>query len=171
MKKLEMIENAIKLLVVTSLVIIVLAACMKASEREYKQNIPSILTPTATATALSKVKQTEAPNSSDGLDKIIKISATKLSSEYKNNEVQADHNYQDEMMLVNGIIYEITVDQGSTYIKLEGSEFDQISCKMQDSENEKIMELKKGKKVVIQGLCIGFDELDFYPSLEECKLK
>lgn len=161
-----MIENAIKLLVVTSLVIIVLAACMKASEREYKQNIPSILTPTPTAE-----KQTEAPNSSDGLDKIIKISAAKLSADYKENEVQADHNYQDEMMLVNGIIYEITVDQGSTYIKLEGSEFDQISCKMQDSENEKIMELKKGKKVVIQGLCIGFDELDFYPSLEECKLK
>jgi hypothetical protein len=157
------IENIIKVLVLLSLVIIIISSCSEEIKKD-----PYAITPSVTI-----LKQTEAQNThkySESFQKeIATISAVELSKDYLENEITADNKYLDEMIIVSGKIYEVSKELGTVYIKLEGAEYEQVSCQMIAEQENFVAKLKVGDRINIQGLCAGYDSV--YINLEECILK
>lgn len=83
----------------------------------------------------------------------IKINASKILSDYRNNEVQADNVYKGKYVEVTGWVGEIKKDLfGSLYITVgTGAEFEipQVQAFFDDSMNNKLATLNKGARVTI----------------------
>lgn len=98
----------------------------------------------------SKDKQEEQPD--------LTITASELSKAYDSNEVKADQQYKDKLVLISGKVKSIEVMAGQTFIVLDSgnpSSITDIQCFLNDSEKDKASELQKGNNVSLQGKVDG----------------
>ena len=85
------------------------------------------------------------------------VTATKLYTEYDDNEVAADLKYKDKVITVSGVVDDIAKDiLDDIYVTLKGDEyFGTVQCFFSDSHTNKAASLKKGDRLTIKGLCTG----------------
>jgi hypothetical protein len=90
------------------------------------------------------------------------ISADALTKEFKDNPTQANTKYINQAVLIDGIVTEIT---GVTV------SMNNIACNIDSTNIEKIKLVKKGDKIKIQGLVVGYNDLMEEIPMAQCKIK
>ncbi len=102
----------------------------------------------------------------------IVVKASKLYSDYDSNEVKADKKYKDKLLEVTGIVNDIGVSLGQTYVCLStGEQYSAFSvqCFFDDEDDiDKVSELSKGDKITLSGTCTG---MSMNVTVDNCKLK
>ena len=103
----------------------------------------------------------------------LNISASELINAYKENEVKADKMYKGKIVEVNGIVDGIDSDiSDKAVVRLSNGDefsFDNVSCYIDDENQNKACELKKGQNVTIVGKADG--EVIGEPCIKDCKIK
>ena len=103
----------------------------------------------------------------------LNISATELINAYKENEVKADKMYKGKIVEVNGIVDGIDSDMDDkAVVRLsDGDEFSiyNVSCYIDNDNQNKACELKKGQSVTIVGEADG--AIIGEPVIKNCKIK
>ena len=97
----------------------------------------------------SKVKN-EAP--------VFYLEATKLASDYAENETAADNKYKDKIVVVKGKIYEMGRDPlDQPFIVIGGREFGfgGVKCVFARDKTSSVAALSKGKVVSVKGKVSG----------------
>ena len=124
----------------------------------------------------SDSKQTSVSNENSNkkqMEPELNISATELINAYKENEVKADKIYKGKIVEVNGIVDGIDSDMDDkAVVRLsDGDEFSiyTVSCYIDDENQDKACELKKGENVIIIGEAYG--EIIGQPIIKDCKIK
>lgn len=128
---------------------------------------------TNTASDTSKQpKPTEVKKEEPKKEEVLKVSAVDLASAYEENEVKADKDFKGKTIETSGIINNIGVTFGETYIVLSsGKDFSitDVQCFFNDkSEIDKIVNLKKGDTVTIIGVVDG---KSLNVGVNKCKFK
>ena len=125
---------------------------------------------------ISDSKQTSVSNEVENkkqMEPELNISATELINAYKENEVKADKMYKGKIVEVNGIVDGIDSDiDDKAVVRLsDGDEFSfyTVSCYIDNDNQDKACELKKGQNVTIVGVADG--EIIGEPSIKDCKIK
>ena len=121
-------------------------------------------------------KQTSVSNENSNkkqMEPELNISATELINAYKENEVKADKMYKGKIVEVNGIVDGIDsgIDDKAIVRLSDGDEFsfDNVQCCIDDENQDKACELKKGENVTIIGKEDG--EIAGTPFIKDCKIK
>jgi len=86
------------------------------------------------------------------------MEATKLASDYAENDVAADNKYKDKIVVVKGKIYEIGKDPlDQPFIVIGGREFGfgGVKCVFARGKDGSIAALSKGKVVSVKGKVSG----------------
>ena len=124
----------------------------------------------------SDSKQTSASNENSNkkqMEPELNISATELINAYKENEIKADKMYKGKIVEVNGIVDAIDsgIDDKAIVRLSDGDEFsfDNVQCCIDDENQDKACELKKGENVIIIGKADG--EIAGTPFIKDCKIK
>ena len=124
----------------------------------------------------SDSKQTSVSNENSNkkqMEPELSISATELINAYKENEVKADKIYKGKIVEVNGIVDAIDsgIDDKAVVRLSDGDEFsfDNVSCYIDDENQNKACELEKGQNVTIVGEADG--EVIGRPQIKDCKIK
>lgn len=124
----------------------------------------------------SDSKQTSVSNENSNkkqMEPELSISATELINAYKENEIKADKTYKGKIVEVNGIVDGINsgIDDKAIVILSDGDEFsfDNVQCCIDDENQDKACELKKGENVTIIGKADG--EIAGTPFIKDCKIK
>ena len=124
----------------------------------------------------SDSKQTSVSNENSNkkqMEPELNISATELINAYKENEVKADKMYKGKIVEVNGIVDAIDsgIDDKAIVRLSDGDEFsfDNVQCCIDDENQDKACELKKGENVTIIGKADG--EIAGTPFIKDCKIK
>ena len=124
----------------------------------------------------SDSKQTSASNENSNkkqMEPELNISATELINAYKENEIKADKMYKGKIVEVNGIVDAIDsgIDDKAIVRLSDGDEFsfDNVQCCIDDENQDKACELKKGENVKIIGKADG--EIAGTPFIKDCKIK
>ena len=103
----------------------------------------------------------------------LNISATELINAYKENEVKADKMYKGKIVEVNGIVDGIDsgIDDKAIVRLSDGDEFSiyNVYCHIDNENQNKACELKKGENVTIVGEANG--EIAGEPVIKDCKIK
>ena len=121
-------------------------------------------------------KQTSVSNENSNkkqMEPELSISATELINAYKENEVKADKMYKGKIVEVNGIVDAIDsgIDDKAVVRLSDGDEisFYNVHCYIDDENQNKACELKKGENVTIVGKEDG--EIAGQPCIKDCKIK
>ena len=121
-------------------------------------------------------KQTSASTENSNkkqMEPELNISATELINAYKGNEVKADKMYKGKIVEVNGIVDAIDsgIDDKAVVRLSDGDEFSfyNVHCYIDDENQDKACELKKGENVIIIGKEDG--EIAGQPCIKNCKIK
>ena len=124
----------------------------------------------------SDSKQTSVSNENSNkkqMEPELNISATELINAYKENEVKADKIYKGKIVEVNGIVDAIDsgIDDKAVIRLSDGDEFSfyNVHCYIDDENQDKACELKKGENVTIIGKEDG--EIAGQPCIKNCKIK
>ena len=124
----------------------------------------------------SDSKQTSVSNKNSNkkqMEPELNISATELINAYKENEVKADKIYKGKIVEVNGIVDAIDsgIDDKAVIRLSDGDEFSfyNVHCYIDDENQDKACELKKGENVTIIGKEDG--EIAGQPCIKNCKIK
>ena len=124
----------------------------------------------------SDSKQTSVSNENSNkkqMEPELNISASELINAYKENEVKADKMYKGKIVEVNGIVDGIDsgIDDKAIVTLSDGDEFSiyTVSCYIDDENQDKACELKKGENVMIVGKADG--EIIGEPVIKDCKIK
>ena len=124
----------------------------------------------------SDSKQTSVSNENSNkkqMEPELSISATELINAYKENEVKADKMYKGKIVEVNGIVDAIDSDiDDKAVVRLsDGDEFSfyNVHCYIDNDNQNKACELKKGENVTIIGRADG--EIAGQPCIKDCKIK
>ena len=124
----------------------------------------------------SDSKQTSASTENSNkkqMEPELNISATELINAYKENEIKADKMYKGKIVEVNGIVDAIDsgIDDKAIVRLSDGDEFsfDNVQCCIDDENQDKACELKKGENVKIIGKADG--EIAGTPFIKDCKIK
>ena len=124
----------------------------------------------------SDSKQTSVSNENSNkkqMEPELSISATELINAYKENEIKADKMYKGKIVEVNGIVDAIDsgIDDKAIVRLSDGDEFsfDNVQCCIDDENQDKACELKKGENVKIIGKADG--EIAGTPFIKDCKIK
>lgn len=124
----------------------------------------------------SDSKQTSVSNENSNkkqMEPELNISATELINAYNENEVKADKMYKGKIVEVNGIVDGIDSDiDDKAVVRLSNGDefsFDTVSCFIDDENQDKACELKKGQNVTIIGEAAG--ETIGQPYIKDCKIK
>ena len=112
-------------------------------------------------------------NNKKQMEPELNISATELINAYKENEIKADKMYKGKIVEVNGIVDGINsgIDDKAIVILSDGDEFsfDNVQCCIDDENQDKACELKKGENITIIGKEDG--EIAGQPCIKNCKIK
>ena len=89
----------------------------------------------------------------------VEVTATKLADDYIQNEVNADNLYKDKNLRVSGVVKDIGKDLlDNAYIVLNGNPsdyFTDVQCTFASGTEEGLASLKKGTRVVAEGVGNG----------------
>ena len=124
----------------------------------------------------SDSKQTSVSNENSNkkqMEPELSISATELINAYKENEIKADKMYKGKIVEVNGIVDAIDsgIDDKAIVRLSDGDEFSiyNVYCHIDNENQNKACELKKGQNVTIVGEANG--EIAGEPVIKDCKIK
>lgn len=88
-----------------------------------------------------------------------KVNAVDIAKEFKENEVRASTKYKDKLIIITGIIDNIGITMGDTFVKLSDGEkysLSQIHCWIKNAQEiEKVADLEKDDTITIIGKCSG----------------
>ncbi len=86
----------------------------------------------------------------------ISINAEQLIQDYVSNQINADEKYQNKIVLVDGMIYEVGQDwSGGNYVMLRNDyEYNGVQCEFKTKDA--LMNLYKGQYITLKGKVIGF---------------
>ncbi len=85
------------------------------------------------------------------------INAQNLLDEYQQDEAFANKKYIDQIIQVNGSIFEISTLKGNIVLTLKSPDSESsIICHLLPEDNEKSLNLRKGQNVTIKGVCTGY---------------
>lgn len=101
-------------------------------------------------------------------EQAIRVSAIDLWDTYHANEVAADNQYKDRLLLVDGSVKSIDKDfMDNIVVRLRSrNEFMGTMAKVEDSEKSRAAALRKGQKVTLE--CRGGGMVMGSPSLRSC---
>lgn len=87
----------------------------------------------------------------------LSVSPRQLMADYEANEVAADQQYKDKVLLVSGIVTNIGKDvMGEIYVTLSaGDALGGVQCSFSESHTQEAARLSKGQRVTIKGMCKG----------------
>lgn len=88
----------------------------------------------------------------------IKVTAVKLSEEYKANEISADAKYKGNIVEVSGVVGTIAKDFLDTpYITLKTGEYSFVSiqCMFSKADEPKLATIMKGQQIILSGEVSG----------------
>jgi len=90
-------------------------------------------------------------------DAVYRLTSQNLIKEYQENEKNTNEKYTEQVIQIEGDVYEISTLRGNSVVTLNdrGSE-SSIICHMQAEDNKKVLSLKKGARVTIKGVCTGY---------------
>lgn len=115
-------------------------------------NVPRLA---PTSTNLSVVEKNIQPEPTP----MIKVTATKLSEDYKANEISADAKYKGKTVEISGVVGSIGKDILSTpYIVLKTSQYavmDSVQCMFSKEDESKLMNVSKEQSIVLTGEVSG----------------
>lgn len=87
----------------------------------------------------------------------IEISLKELIEEYKQDEVSANSKYLDKLIQIEGIITDISINNGNSVLTVSESKNNpSIICNMSPNYNVNALKLKIGDKVSVKGICTGY---------------
>ncbi|WP_417885206.1 OB-fold protein [Zunongwangia sp.] len=87
----------------------------------------------------------------------ISISAKELIDDFTNNEDQANTNYLDKLIAVEGILQKIDSSNGVQILSVGYPDSSaSVTCNLNPSSNKASLQLKIGQKIKIKGICTGF---------------
>jgi len=112
---------------------------------------------TATATPEQPTQKVSQPAAPKTEEPGMKITATKLYSDYKANEIAADTSYKGKTLEITGAVNEIKKDITNTmYVTLKGDQyFGDVQCYFNDKYTSQLANLKKGQQLTVKGKCDG----------------
>lgn len=85
------------------------------------------------------------------------LSANDLVSSYKLNEEKSDHLYSEKIIVVDGIVKEITyINNRITIILKSNAKNYGVICDINPNQIEKTKGLKKNQQIQLKGICKGF---------------
>lgn len=90
------------------------------------------------------------------------LSAEQFYQEFKTNAETANKKYLDKAVLLDGTISEVSET---------GVELPNVSCTVDSSQISKLVSLKVGDKVKIQGQVVGYNELTEGVDVSKCYIK
>ena len=116
----------------------------------------SNVTPTSSTTQSSRQSEPATPE-----EKVVKVSALQLFQAYQGNEIAADNQYKDKIVLVTGTIGSIGKDMmDDSYVTLKTSNpLITIRCVFEESEKSKLGQLSQGQTIMVRGTCHGKEPL------------
>lgn len=111
----------------------------------------------------------KTPNNSDKQISVLSINAEQLMQDYTSNPISADEKYQDKIVSVGGMIYEVGQDwSGGNYVMLRKEyEYNGVQCEFETESD--LINLHKGQYIVLQGKVIGFTEGIIL--IDDCSIK
>lgn len=89
----------------------------------------------------------------------IVITSPNLYSEFSENENKANEKYLDKLILISGIIDEISVDESKNvnlYLSVGSDSFGKVSCNFNSSDGAEALNYKQGMQVKVKGICTGY---------------
>lgn len=104
----------------------------------------------------TKKVETKKVEAKETKKEYIKISAEELSEAYLANEVSADSKYLNKNLEITGIVDDISVVLGHTYINLKGTDKSLIHNIQVSTTKAKAMMVKKGQQIIVRGKCDGY---------------
>lgn len=86
----------------------------------------------------------------------INVNAEQLIQDYTSNQISANEKYQNKIVLVDGMIYEVGQDwSGGNYVMLRNDyEYNGVQCEFKTKDA--LMNLYKGQYITLKGKVIGF---------------
>jgi hypothetical protein len=84
------------------------------------------------------------------------VSAEKLVQQFELNEASANKQYLGKIILVNGMVSEISSLQDSALNIVLSNGLHNISCQMDKCHQQRIRQIQVGDQVAIKGICSGF---------------
>lgn len=85
------------------------------------------------------------------------LPASSLAIEYETNPTICNRKFIDRVILVEGVISEITTDQNNStvFILRDNNSSTGILCTLNGQNEKKIKRYKKGDNITIKGICSG----------------
>jgi hypothetical protein len=99
-------------------------------------------------------KQADTPQAPSAPRETIKVTATQLADDYKNNEIAADAKYKGNFVEVSGVIDTIGKDIMDTpYVSLTASQYSivGVQCMFSREDASRLAGLSKGQSVTLRG--------------------
>lgn len=100
----------------------------------------------------------------------IVITAEKLISDFKDNEVAAGGKYDGKKLEVTGTVSNISDTMGNITVSLKGKEMELVTVMCSFKEAKDVVSLKKGQKATLVGTGDGMTG-GLYVGLKDCKIK
>lgn len=86
----------------------------------------------------------------------IKATAQEILNDFETDERLANEKYVDNLILIKGVIADISYENGISIISLKGeNDFPNIICHMLPKTNLDVLKLKKGRQIMVKGICTG----------------
>ncbi|OCB00382.1 OB-fold protein [Clostridium beijerinckii] len=157
--------------ILTAIVVIVILGGIAAAGGK-KDSTDTAANKTETNQDSTNTAATKTEKKQEVKEEVVKVSAVDLAKAYEDNEVSADKSYKDKTAEINGKVSDIGVVGGQTYIVLS-SEKDMsvtdVQCFFDEqSEIDKVSNLKKGDTVTVQG---KIDGKSMNVGVNNCKIK
>lgn len=87
----------------------------------------------------------------------LEVTAQEILNDYQADERLANEKYVDNLIQIKGEIADISFDKGISTITLKDTRgVSSIICQMLPEANLNVLKLKKGKQVLIKGVCTGY---------------
>lgn len=155
----------------TVLIVLLALAIIGAIFGQGEDDTQKVVDNTGNTTASSDVTKEATPTTAP-VEEVITLTSSDLMTAYKENEVKADNLYKNKKLEITGTVKSIGKDIfDSVYITLSEEEYalESIQCYFKEqSEIDKVAELKEGDTVTVIGTCEG-GTLNVL--IKKCKLK
>ncbi len=87
----------------------------------------------------------------------IKVTAQEILNDFEVDEKLANEKYVDNLILIRGVIDDISYENGISIVTLKGeNDAPNIICHMLPEANLDVLKLKKGEQIIVKGICTGY---------------
>lgn len=87
----------------------------------------------------------------------LKVTAQEILKDFEVDENLANEKYVDNLILIKGVIADITYENGISIITLKGeNDSPNIICHMMPEANLDVLKLKKEEKIMVKGINTGY---------------